>query len=110
MQEAWAVVDMAAVHAMGAKRKHMWSRSFNGAVDPQVCVQAGCARAKSAFWLSFFTFFTIFTFSPSCIDTCHVRDGVLHPFYVASQYSTVQYSTVQYSTVQYSTVQYSTVQ
>jgi hypothetical protein len=44
MQEAWAVVDMAAVHAMDAKRKHMWSRSFNGAVDPQVCVQAGCAR------------------------------------------------------------------
>jgi hypothetical protein len=45
-----------AVHAMAAGRKHMWSHSFVGAGDPQVCVQAGCARAKSAFWLSLHIF------------------------------------------------------
>jgi hypothetical protein len=32
----------------------MWSRSVAGAVEPQVCVQVGCARAKSAFWLSLY--------------------------------------------------------
>jgi hypothetical protein len=31
-------------------------RSFAGAEDPQVCVQAGCARAKSAFWHSLHIF------------------------------------------------------
>jgi hypothetical protein len=37
LQEVWDVVAMAAVHAMVAGRKHMWSRSFVGAEDPQVC-------------------------------------------------------------------------
>jgi hypothetical protein len=46
------VAAMAAAHAMAAGRKHLWSHSFAGAEDPQVRVQAGCARAKSAFWLS----------------------------------------------------------
>jgi hypothetical protein len=50
MQVVWDVVAIAAVHAMFARRKHMCSPSFAGAEDPQVCVQAGCARAKSAFW------------------------------------------------------------
>jgi hypothetical protein len=38
MQVVWDVVAMAAVHAMVAGRKHMWSRSFAGAEDPLVSV------------------------------------------------------------------------
>jgi hypothetical protein len=70
MQVVWDVVAMAAVHAMLTGRKHMWSCSFAGAEDPQVCVQAGCARAKSAFWHSLHI-------SLLCIDTCRVRAGML---------------------------------
>jgi hypothetical protein len=55
-QVVWDVVALAAVHAMAAGRKHMWSRSFAGAQDPQACVQAGCARARSVFWLSLHIF------------------------------------------------------
>jgi hypothetical protein len=47
---------MAAVHAMVPGRKHMWSHSFAGAEDPQICVQAGCTRAKAASWLSLHIF------------------------------------------------------
>jgi hypothetical protein len=50
MQAVWDVVAIFAVHAVFAGQKHMWSRSFAGAEDPQVREQAGCARAKSAFW------------------------------------------------------------
>jgi hypothetical protein len=70
VQVVWDVVAMAAVHAMVAGRKHMWSCSFAGAEDPQVCVQAGCAQAKSAFWHSLHI-------SHLCIDTCRVRARML---------------------------------
>jgi hypothetical protein len=53
-QVVWDVVAMAAVHAMAAGRKHMCSRSFAGA--EKVRVQAGCARAKSAFWFTLHIF------------------------------------------------------
>jgi hypothetical protein len=63
------LVAMAAVHAMATGRKHMWSRSVMGAEDPQACVQAGCAQAKSAFWLSLHNL-------PLYVDTRHVRAGM----------------------------------
>jgi hypothetical protein len=70
MQVVWDAVAMAAVHAKFAGRKHMLPRSFAGAEDPQVCVQAGCAWAQSAFWHSLHI-------SLLCIDTCRVRAGML---------------------------------
>jgi hypothetical protein len=81
MQVAWDVVAMAAVHAMAAGRKHMWPRSFVGAEDPQVCVEAGCALAKSAFWLSLHIFTLVHRHLP-----CKGWDvvGASHPFLFVS--------------------------
>jgi hypothetical protein len=81
MQVACDVFAMAAVHVMFAGRKHMWSRSFAGAEDPQVCVQAGCTRATSAFWLSLHIFSLVNRHWP-----CKGWDvvGASHPFLCVS--------------------------
>jgi hypothetical protein len=72
---------MAAVRAMVAGQKHMSPHSFAGAEDPQVCVQAGCARAKSAFWLSLHIYSLVHRHLP-----CKGWDvvGVSHPFLFVS--------------------------
>jgi hypothetical protein len=81
MQVVWDEVAMATVHAMVARRKHMWSRSFPGAEDPKVCVQARCARAKSAIWLSLHIFSLVHRHLP-----CKGWDvvGASHPFLFVS--------------------------
>jgi hypothetical protein len=65
MQAVWDVVAMAAVHAMVAGRKHVWSRSFAGAEDPQVyhMCKRGAHRPSLVSGLAS-------TFSHLCIDTC----------------------------------------
>jgi hypothetical protein len=66
------VVAPAALSAMDVGRRPMWFRHFHATTPPlldiQQCVQAGCTRAISAFWLAFTT-------SPRCSTTSLIRVG-----------------------------------
>jgi hypothetical protein len=63
-QVVWDVVAMAALSAMDVGRRAMWFRHFDSALAPPLCVQAGCASAVSAFWLSLHNFARTCRFLP----------------------------------------------
>jgi hypothetical protein len=83
-QPVWDVVAPAALSAMDVGRRPMWFRHFRATTPPlldiQQCVQAGCTRATSAFWLS------LHSFARVCRHLPLKGVGVAHPFlYVSGQ-------------------------
>jgi hypothetical protein len=70
LQVVWDVVAMAAVHAMLAGRKHMWSVLFRALRIPRYVCKRGAHGPSLRSGI-------VFTFSLLCIDTCRVRAGML---------------------------------
>jgi hypothetical protein len=86
-QPVWDVVAPVALSAMDAGRRTMWFRHFHATtprfLDTQQCVQAGCTRATSAFWLSLHNFAKVCRHLPL---KGWEGVGATHPFlYVSGQ-------------------------